>query len=188
MNKKDKDYKYIKGLIEHDYQIIEEIYAKYSKAIVKLTRQNNGTKEDAKDVIQESLVIVYQKAKKPDFKLTSSFFSYFYGICRNVWWRTLRKNKTKTTAIEGDILLIDDINISEELSNKERYDFYLTKLNKLGEGCYKLLQLHFDGKKIKEIVQIMGLSGERYASTRKHKCKKQLIKLIEKDPNFSDFL
>lgn len=188
MNKKDKDYRYIKGLIQHDHKIIEEIYAKYSKAILKMTRQNNGSNDDAKDVIQESLIIIYQKAKKGDFVLTSSFFSFFYGVCRNVWLKTLRKNKYKTTEIKGDTMLIDDINISEELNNKQRYEFYIKKLNELGEGCRQILQLHFDGKKIKEIVRIMGLSGERYASSRKHKCKNQLIKLIEKDTIFSEFI
>ena len=143
VQKHSKDYKYIKGLLQNDYQIIEEIYAKYSKAIVKLVCQNKGTKDDAKDVIQESLVIIYQKAKKSDFTLTSSFFSFFYGVCRNVWWRILRKNKYETVDIESDIQLVDDSNINKELVEKERYQFYLKKLNELSEGCRKILQLHY---------------------------------------------
>jgi RNA polymerase sigma factor (sigma-70 family) len=186
---KHKEYRYIAGLIQHDSRTIEEIYAKYSKAIVKLVQQNNGTKDDAKDVLQEALVVIYQKVKYTDFELTSSFFSFFYAVCRNVWWRMLKKNKNnyKNLSIEGDILLVDDINISEELSKKERYEFYIQKLKKLGEGCQRLLELHFDGKKMPEIVQILGLSSVRYAASRKYKCKQQLVKLIENDANFSEF-
>jgi RNA polymerase sigma factor (sigma-70 family) len=187
IQKHSKDYKFIEGLMQNDYKIIEEIYSKYSKAIVKLVCQNNGTKDDAKDVIQESLIIIYQKAKKENFVLTSNFFTFFYGVCRNVWWRTLKKNKYKTTGIEGEIQLVDDIDISKEINMKERYQFYLKKLNELSDGCRQILQLHFDGKKMKEIVEIMGLSSVNYGSKRKHKCKARLIDLIETDIDFSEF-
>jgi len=185
--KQHKDYRYIEGLMQHNYQVVEEIYAKHSKAIVKLVCQNSGTKDDAKDVIQESLIIIYQKAKQIDFNLTSNFSTFFYGVCRNVWWRTLKKNKYKISDIEGEIHLVDDININKEIDEKERYQFYLKKLNELTDGCRQILQLHFDGKKIKEIVNIMGLSSVSYASKRKHKCKARLIELIETDASFLEY-
>lgn len=69
MTQQHPDQKYILGLISGDPEILDEIYQKYSKAIFKLVRDNNGSTQDAQDVIQESLIIVYKKARDKNFKL-----------------------------------------------------------------------------------------------------------------------
>lgn len=182
------DQFYIDGLIKGDTTILTKIYEKYSSAIFKFVQQNSGTIDDAKDVIQESLIVIYKKVKHTDFELTSNFFTFFYAICRNIWFKMLRKRKHKMDDVDGDLGLADNANIEEAIFMKERHRFYLSKLNELSVGCRQILQLHIEGKKIKEIVQIMGFSSVNYASKRKSKCKEQLVNRISGDADFVEFV
>lgn len=182
------DYIYIKGIASSDSKILEEIYEKYSKAIIKLVLDNNGTIDDAQDVIQESLIIIFKKAKKGDFQLTSSFLTYFYAIARNVWWKMLKKKKTNEVSIDENLALIDSSDVEEAILYREKHNFYLSNLKKLSESCRQILELHIAGKKMKEVVTIMGFNSVGYARKRKFKCKEQLINLIEKDSRYSEFI
>ena len=182
------DHIYIQGIASSNSKILEEIYQKYSKAIIKLVKENNGTSEDAKDVIQESLIIIYKKAQDEDFQLTSSFLTYFYSIARFVWWKMLKKKKRKEVSIDENLGLIEDSNVEAAILKREEYAFYLSKLNDLGNQCRQLLEYHTEGRKVKEIVQLMGFSSEGYARKRKYTCKEKLIKLIKKDQKYQEFI
>lgn len=182
------DHVYIKGIASSDTRILEEIYQKYSKAIIKLVLDNNGTTDDAKDVIQESLIVIYKKSQDKDFQLTSSFLTYFYSIAKHVWWKMLKKNQTNGVTIDENLGLIDDSNVESAILKREKHNFYLSKLTALSDGCRQLLQYYTEGKKVKEIVKLMGFSSEGYARKRKFKCKEQLIKLIKKDSRYLEFM
>jgi len=123
LQRKDSDYKYIKGILYNDTKILEDIYIKYSKAIVKFVLKNNGTTEDAKDVIQESLIIIFKKARDKDFQLTSSFLTYFYAIARHVWWKMLKKKKFYEVTIDEKLGLIDDSNVEAAILKKKSSNF-----------------------------------------------------------------
>jgi DNA-directed RNA polymerase specialized sigma24 family protein len=47
-----------------------------------MLRRNGGSFEDAKDVFQEAIVVVFHHAARPGFQLTASFQSYLLGIGR----------------------------------------------------------------------------------------------------------
>ncbi|MGB0985402.1 MAG: RNA polymerase sigma factor, partial [Saprospiraceae bacterium] len=179
---------YIKGIASNSSKILEEIYQKYSKAIIKLVIDNNGTIDDAQDVIQESLIVIYKKSKDKDFQLTSSFLTYFYAIARHVWWKMLKKKKVNGVSIDENLGLIEESNIESAILERERHTFYLSKLERLGDQCKQLLQYHTAGKKVKEIVQLMGFSSEGYARKRKFKCKEKLIKMIKEDQKYQEFI
>lgn len=188
LQKKHKDDRYIQGIRSNNSVILEEIYQKHSKAIIKLVIDNNGTIDDARDVIQESLIVIFKKARDKDFQLTSSFLTYFYAIARHVWWKMLKKKRSNEVSIDENLGLIEESNVEAAIHKREKHSFYLSKLKELGDQCQQLLQYHTQGKKVKEIVQLMGFSSEGYARKRKFKCKEQLIKLIKKDQKYQEFI
>jgi len=67
-NKLHEDQKYIRALCNHDFVLINEIYEKCSPQCRAYVLKNNGSIDDARDVFQEALIIVYQKCK--ELKLT----------------------------------------------------------------------------------------------------------------------
>ena len=85
---------YIDGIRNNNSKIINEIYEKYSKAIIQYVTSNNGSADDAQDVFQEGMIVLFQKVHTPDFELTSSLLTYFYSICKFIWSNRLRKKTT----------------------------------------------------------------------------------------------
>lgn len=183
------DQRLIEGISKGDYKILDEIYAKHSSAIFKMVLDNNGTSDDAKDVMQEALVIVYKKSQDINFKLTSSFFTFFYSVCRNIWWRMLQKKRNKPTDVIDDNHDISaGIDIENEIMTRERQRFYVQKMKELSAGCRQLLELFLEGKTMREITDLLKFGSEGYARKRKYKCKKQLLNKVKNDPLLSELI
>jgi hypothetical protein len=56
------DQRYIDALRDGDHQVIKEIYARYAREAEQWVRANHGTTDDARDVFQEAVMVVYEKA------------------------------------------------------------------------------------------------------------------------------
>jgi DNA-directed RNA polymerase specialized sigma24 family protein len=82
---------YIAGLLNNDHAILREIYENYADRIKHHIIKNGGTANDAKDVFQDALMIIYKKAQSEDFELTSQFYTYLFGICHFVFKRKRKK-------------------------------------------------------------------------------------------------
>ncbi len=179
---------YIKGIAEGNNHVIREIYEKYHLAILKLVEQHGGNREDARDVFQEGLMLVYQKLQQPDFELSSSFFTYFFAVCRNIWWNKRKKKSNNTLTLNEDAKLIaGDLNANDVEAN-EQYLLYRKKYLELGKDCRELLRLFLQKVKMQEIMERMKYNSVNYVKQKKFKCKRQLIKLIEQDPAYHELI
>ncbi len=179
---------YIEGILNGDRQLIKAIYEKYNKAILHLVETENGNFEDARDVFQEALMLVYQKAQSADFQLSSSFFTYFYAICKNIWRNKKRKKSNSEITLTDEMAsMVEDIQIPEIEAN-EQYMLYRKKFLLLGKDCQELIRLFLQKVKMEEIMRIMNYNSVNYVKQRKFKCKAKLIKLIEKDPAYIELI
>ena len=181
-----KDQYFIDGILNNNPKVLNEIYQKYSKPITNLITSNNGTIEDAKDVFQEGLIVLFRKVHEPDFQLTSGFLTYFYSICKYIWSNRQKKRRLKIVEIDKVPEPIDKFSIEKDIIKKERCDFYIKKFNLLSEGCQQVLTLFYEGSKMKKIAEKMGFASANYAAKRKHKCKEKLMKLITEDEYYNE--
>lgn len=186
MTTKTMDQAYLKGLINRDPRIIQEIYNKFYKGIKAHILHNKGTEIDAQDVFQEGMVVLYRNFNKPDFELTSAFNTYLYAVCKRIWLRKLKKSWNKEVTIPEDIELKDDSSIEKDMEKTEQYKLFRTKMAQLGEDCQKVLKLFFDKVKMEEIAKIMNFGSVSYAKKRKHQCKEKLVSLIKQDPLYAE--
>lgn len=178
---------YLEGIRQGKSEVIQIIYHKYGKAIVHLVETKGGTREDAKDVLQEGMMLMYQKAKDPNFEISTSFLTYFYAVCRNIWLNKLRNRRVKEVTFDHKMLsMVEEVDVSEaEIEQNEQYYLYRKKFLSLGKDCQKILDLFLKKVSMADIMQEMGFSSINYTKKRKFMCKKKLIELINKDPNFS---
>ena len=58
-------------------------YRLYYPMVKKLVVEKGGTKEDAEDVFQETLIVLIEKKRNKEFNLTSKESTYVYGIALN---------------------------------------------------------------------------------------------------------
>lgn len=182
-----RDDEYLAGIRKSDPRILNRIYQDFFPRIANAIRQNSGYETDARDIFQDALVVIFKKARDPEFRLTSSFYTYLYAVSRNLWLKKLRKKDRDWVTIDREMESIDDGPelLDEEIRLEAQYQLYRRKLKELGDQCRELLLLSLSGMRVAEIVKKMGFSSEGYARKRKFKCKEQLIKLVRKDPEFA---
>lgn len=180
------DIDYIKGIKESNSQVINAIYKKFHQAIVHLVETHKGTKADAHDVFQEGLLIVFQKSQEVDFQLTSSFLTFFYAICRNVWYNKLKKRSIKEVTLAPELLSIVKEEPDPYYEYSEQYFLYRKMFLQLGKDCQQLLDLFLQKTKMTDIMQSMGYGSISYTKKRKFMCKEKLVKLIKNDPEYQE--
>lgn len=177
---------YIEGLLSQDNAVLERIYQDFSGRIRFHIEKRGGTAEDAKDVFQDALLVIYQKAQMPDFELTAGFYTYLYSVCHFIWDRKKKKKSNNTVTIPEDERLTLDEDIERDIIKREKQKVFKDNLAKLGEICRKILRLFFLGKSMTEIAEAASLENEHTARTRKYRCAKQLEKLVQSDVRYRE--
>lgn len=181
-----EEINYLSAIVSGDRAAITRMYATLFPYIRKLIRDYGGTEDDAKDVFQDAVIVLYEKAQDPGFQLTSKFSTLFYGICRNIWRSRMQKKSSSELTIPEDAKYISDDSAEVDLLQVGRNKLFYRALRQLGEDCQKLLQLFFQKQSMEEIAQAMGFASEGYARVRKSQCKERLVVLIKNDPEFRE--
>ncbi len=183
-----QDKKYIEGLINQDSSVLRAIYQNFSGRISTYILKNGGSRQDAKDVFQDSLMIILEKVQSPSFELKSSFYTYLFSVNKLVWYNLSRKKSRKNVTIPDDNTLKDNHDIEQELLNREMDKIYQDNFSRLGLICQQLLKLFFAKKNMTEIAHTLQLKNEHTARTRKYRCRQKLKELMETDKRFQELL
>ena len=177
----------IHGIKNRDNDILHYVYKTFYPVIRELVIRNYGKGDDAKDVFQEALVVIFRKTQEDDFSLHSSFTNYLYTISRFIWLKMLKRRKLmyeKLTEIIHPLEMeSEDILEIEASLERKVYQYYFSKL---GKDCKEILTLFYNDMSFREIAEKLGKSSEEYVRKRKHDCKEQLIKMIKADPEVRD--
>ena len=176
----------LEGLRSGNREVIKNIYKEYYTPIEKMVKSKNGTKEDSYDVFQEGLMLIYQKSRSSDFNLRSSFLTYFYAVCKNIWSNKLRKRTNQEVTLDDKMLLMFKDDAVDMWHNNERHFLYRKMFLKLGNDCQRVLELFLQKVKMAEIMRIMEYGSISYAKKKKFQCKKKLIDLIQEDPSYNE--
>ena len=153
-----------------------------------MVEKYKGDKDDAKDVFQEAVIIIFRKIKNESFQLTSTFKTYLYSVSWYIWMKELRDRDNEFERSEEYKYLEDHTdNIQIEYELNRRYKLYQENFKKLGKDCRKILNMYFKQVPLKKIAKKMGYKSEPYVKKRKYLCKEKLVKLIRNDKRFDDY-
>ena len=72
----------LNGILRNDTIVLQFIYKNFYSKINFFIKKNNGDDDDANDVFQEAIIIIYRKLKANDLVLDCSFETYLYSVCR----------------------------------------------------------------------------------------------------------
>ena len=151
----EQDQELLKGLAQNDKNSIEAIYRLNYSMIQTFVLNNNGSVDDARDIFQEAMVILYEKSKTATFSLNCQIKTYVYSICRRLWLKRLQqlsKFSIQVENLEETVPVEEDIEEHEKVNN----DFILMEqaMSKIGEPCKSLLDAYYLQKK--NIMEIAG--------------------------------
>jgi len=170
----------LEGLAANDTNAIETIYRENYLIIQSFIVKNNGYPEDAKDIFQEAMIVLFEKAKLDSFVLSCQIKTYLYSVCKRLWLKRLQQQSKYYPAFE---LLKETVQVEDEIEAHEKLntDFNLMEnaLNKIGEPCKSILEAYYIQKKsMPEIADAFGYTNADNAKTQKYKCLMRLKKIF----------
>jgi RNA polymerase sigma factor (sigma-70 family) len=170
----------LEGLARNESLAIETIYKENFNVVQAFILQNNGAYDDARDVFQEAMLVLYEKSKSAEFTLTCQIKTYLYSICRRLWLKRLQHQNRYVSPSEG---FEEVVPVEEEIEEKEKLDndFALMDMamKSLGEPCKSLLEAYYIHKKpMSEIADDFGYTNADNAKNQKYKCLMRLKKLF----------
>ena len=176
------DQIYINAFRSKNMELIETLYKKIAPKIKNLVLRNNGNETDAADLLQDAMLSIYNKAMTSDFILTCPIDAFIYIICKKNWQKNLyKKQQLRVTIIDNPeyyTLGEDSFAVAENcIREQAQKDLLSEKLQQLGEGCRKLLNLSWEGRRMEEVASILGFSYA-YARKTKTECLAKLIMLV----------
>lgn len=180
------DQIYIEGLAANDSAVIESIYKKFVPKVVSYVMNNSGDRDQAQDVVQEIMILLFNQAKANVLQLSCPFDAYFFLLCKRKWLNELKKTSNKGVTINEDAASINEsanelVDQAEEFEEKQQ--LFDIMFQKLGDKCQELLKLSFTIKSMEEVAEKLNVTYG-YVRKKKSLCIGQLTEWIQESKNF----
>jgi len=170
----------LQGLARSDKKAIEIIYRENYNMVQSLIINNSGSAEDAKDIFQEAMIVLYEKVRSGTFELNCLIKTYVYSVSRRLWLKRLQQMSRYVPAMEN---LQDTVAVEEDVAENERINGEFLVMEKaigsLGEPCKSLLEAYYlEKKSMVEIALFFGYTNAENAKNQKYKCLVRLKKIF----------
>lgn len=172
----------IKGIIEGNNRVINRIYKLYYPSVARMIVSNNGNNDEAKDIFQEAVMVLYDKLSQSNFELNCKLNTFLYAVSRRLWLKQLSRkgHSSKTSDISDfeDILQVEE-DITQHHEVEKNFDLMDQAMNQLGEPCKTLLEdFYIKNLSMNEITDKFGYTNSDNAKSQKYKCLQRLKKLF----------
>lgn len=160
------------------------LYQKYFVYTKKFILNNKGNQEDAEDIFQDSLLILYEKLSVDNFEVYTCLGNYIVGISKNLWLKKL-KNRNFYIEFPETYFIENQEEINAAIENEK---FFWEKLNgyiqSISSHCQNLIHdIFIRNKTIEEIQDKYQYSSRHNAQNQKYKCVEQIRKIKNKNLN-----
>jgi RNA polymerase sigma factor (sigma-70 family) len=167
-----------------DEEALVTLYTSNRKAIAVYLSRNNGTPDDADDMLQEALVILWERIRSGRFEYTAQLSTFIYGTVKNLWLHRLRQKKRFSSAeIDPDEHEDGSLSILDIMIETEQAETVRDALKTIGEQCRRLLLLfYWEEQSMAEIAKQLGFANASTVKAKKYQCKKALERaLVQRD-------
>ena len=170
----------LEGLAASDKKAVEVIYQENYNMVQSLIINNNGSPDDAKDIFQEAMIVLYEKVRSGTFELNCQIKTYLYSVCRRLWLKRLQQMNRYSSPL-GDIESV--VPVEEEIEGHEKrnaeFEMMEKAINSLGEPCKSLLEAYYLQKQNMQVIAAnFGYTNSDNAKNQKYKCLMRLKKIF----------
>lgn len=166
---------------ENEDVAISQIYDDHRSSFIAWVQKNGKfSKDEAVDIFQVSVVILYENAISGKLSELDNVKSYLYTIGKNKMMEHFRKIKKNRHSEINDVVLLQSAVIEEfELEDINDRVFKISDaLNVLGDPCKTLLEFfYFRQMSLEEISTEMQYKNTDTVKTKKFKCIQRLRKM-----------
>ena len=173
----------LEGLAASDKKAVETIYRENFNTIQSLVINNSGSTDDAKDIFQESIIVLYEKVRSGSFELNCQIKTFIYSVARRLWLKRLQQQNRYSAAGDNMETVIP---VEEDLEDHEQrnaeFEMMEKAINNLGEPCKSLLEAYYLQKRsMQSIATSFGYTNADNAKNQKYKCLMRLKKIFFTD-------
>ncbi|GAO43605.1 RNA polymerase sigma factor [Flavihumibacter petaseus] len=170
----------IRRLALRERAATETIYKTHFGMVQTLIVNNNGSVDDARDIFQETMMVLYDKAKSGEFELNCQLKTYLYAVARRLWLKRLQQLQKYSEEVESLAAVVpveDDVERME--AQQQSFSLMEKAMLSLGEPCRSLLDAYYIKKKsMSDIAASFGYTNAENAKNQKYKCLTRLKKLF----------
>jgi RNA polymerase sigma factor (sigma-70 family) len=175
-----------KDLLE---QAILQLYQDHLEAAKAFIMSKGGTKQDADDIFQETIVSFIDCVQKKKFRQESGIRTFLISISKNLWYNEIRKRER--VGRREIIFEMDrdqpETAVIETIQYREMKKELNQLLQDLGESCRKILELfYYENLSMKEIVDHLHYENEQVVRNKKYKCLNQLTEKMKNNPSIKE--
>jgi RNA polymerase sigma factor (sigma-70 family) len=170
----------LQGLARNDSKSVEAIYRENYNMVQALIINNNGSADEAKDIFQEAMIVLYEKVRSGSFELNCQIKTYVYSVSRRLWLKRLQQLNRYSPPVEGmdPTVPVDDEIDAHDQRNQE-FEMMNKAITSLGEPCKSLLEAYYLQKRnMQDIASSFGYTNADNAKNQKYKCLIRLKKIF----------
>jgi RNA polymerase sigma factor (sigma-70 family) len=182
------DSKLLDALRNGDEEALAELFRQNRRPVTSLVTRNQGSEDDAEDVLQESMVVLWQRVRSGSFEYQSKLSTFIYATAKNIWFRRLARQRRELPAAEDTLKMASgDATPLEDMEENERVLAVQKGMEQIGNPCRDLLLLfYWEERSMEEIAVKLGFANADTVKSKKYQCKKSLELLVRKMLGGSD--
>jgi RNA polymerase sigma factor (sigma-70 family) len=184
--KRLNDEQLVAAIKRGDKDAMTQIYKDNYLAVRSYVLKNSGTADDAEDILQDAIIVIWEKIQQDSLELKAKLSTFIFAICRNLWLKRLGK-LGRQVQMDG----MKTENLTESLDDFHQQDrkLVIDMMDKLGAKCKEILSLfYFDGFDMTTIAEKLSYNNADTVKAKKHQCFKQLQEQFLKVYKKQDFI
>ncbi len=139
-----------------------------------------GHEDDARDLFQEAIIVMFEKVREGEFDLQCKLSTYLFAVMKNLWMKKQQQNN-RMVLLENMSEEAPDVESDLQWFQTQENNYVQMKvaLEKLGEPCKGIIiDYYLQKKSMLEIRDKYGYTSADNAKTQKYKCLNRLKKLF----------
>ena len=167
------DESLVERIRKNDRTVLGDLFIKFEKVVFKHIQMHGGSLDDAKDMLQESIIVLWQNVSAGRFKLQSKLSTYLVAVAKNKWMVEMRRKKRFVQDDPPDHMHSAEPGILDKIVNDETLERVRFALEQITPICKQLLLLfYFEERSMEEIAEILSFANMNVAKAKKYQCKK----------------
>lgn len=177
----NSDAKILDLIRKGDDEGLVMLYEANRRPILSFVTRNNGSHDDAEDLLQEALIILWERVRANRYEHNARLGTFIYATVKNLWLRRLARLRREAPAdIEESTGHIESASALDIMVESEEARIVHEALDELGEPCKSLLVLfYWEEKTMEQIAAALNFANAQTAKSKKYQCKKALQKIVE---------
>jgi RNA polymerase sigma factor (sigma-70 family) len=164
------------ALLTNREKTLEYLYARTYPVVLHYVKERHGREEDAKDVLQDAMILFFEKVVHDRLVLTAAPATYLVAICKNLWRQEREKRSRQVPLAIGYDLPAGE---TPEPETAQSADGLAEYVKRLGEKCQDILvRFYYFGQRLEQIAADHGYRNIRTATVQKFKCLERLRKAV----------